>query len=247
MNGEKNSPDRIFRADEYRLPPLLPGRLIRRYKRFLADVSLDSGETVTAHCPNSGSMKGCAVEGARAWLSVSSNPKRKYPHTWELTRVGQTYIGINTLVPNRLVKQAASAGMIPDLAGYDRVRSEVKTSDGTRLDLVLEGGGRRTCYVEIKNCTLVEQGRALFPDAVTTRGQKHLDELSDLARQGNRAVIFYLIQRTDARTFCPADAIDPVYGRKLRSAVEKGVELLAMDTCISPLVIALNGRIPARL
>ncbi len=233
--------------DGYHLPPLITGRLIKRYKRFLADVKLDSQETVTAHCPNSGSMRGCAVSGARVWLSRSNNPKRKYPLTWELIKLPETFIGINTMVPNRLVRQSVEMGLISELSGYDTVKAEVKTSAHTRLDLALEKKGRKTCYVEIKNCTLVEDGVAMFPDAVTTRGQKHLEELETLVADGHRGVIFYLIQRTDARVFRPADGIDPAYGEKLRKAVGNGVEIITRDTRISPQRIALGNAVPVDL
>lgn len=233
--------------DGYKLPELIKGKLIKRYKRFLADVEMETGEVITAHCPNSGSMKGCAIEGAPVWLSVSDNPKRKYPHTWELIQAPQTLIGINTLVPNRLVKLSIENGLIPELNGYETVRSEVKTSDHTRLDLMLESSEKPNCYIEIKNCTLVEEGRAMFPDAVTTRGQKHLYELMDLAAQGFRAVIFYLIQRTDARVFSPADGIDPDYGEGLRKAMKNGVEILAKDTLIDMELIQINRSIPVDL
>ncbi|MCD4675136.1 MAG: DNA/RNA nuclease SfsA, partial [Desulfobacula sp.] len=186
------------------LPPLIEGRLIKRYKRFLADIELDTGKKVTAHCPNSGSMKGCAIPGSQVWLSVSDNPKRKYKHTWELTKVPETMIGINTLVPNKLVKQSIENGLIEELSGYDRVKAEVKTSRHTRLDLLLENETKEKCYVEIKNCTLVEEGTAMFPDAVTVRGQKHLDELEHLVSLGHRGIIFFLIQRMDAKAFKPA-------------------------------------------
>lgn len=233
--------------DGYKLPKLIKGKLIRRYKRFLADVEMETGEVITVHCPNSGSMKGCAIEGAPVWLSVSDNPKRKYPHTWELVQAPQTLIGVNTLVPNRLVKFSIENGLVPELKGYDAVKSEVKTSDHTRLDLMLESSERQNCYIEIKNCTLVEHGVAMFPDAVTTRGQKHLQELIDLAAQGFRAVIFYLVQRTDARVFKPADEIDPDYGKGLRKAVKNGVEILVKDTVIDMDLIRINRSIPVDL
>jgi len=229
------------------LPSLIAGILIQRYKRFLADVRLETGETVTAHCPNSGSMKGCAIPGSPVWLSQSDNPKRKYPYTWELARVGQTFIGINTLLPNRLVKHAIENRLIDELAGYDRVTAEVKTSPHTRLDLLLENRAGRNCYVEIKNCTLVEEGTAMFPDAVTTRGQKHLDELDHLVSLGHRGVIFFLIQRMDARVFKPAETIDAVYAEKLKKAVKNGVEIMAMDTAISLQSIRIRRAIPVNL
>ncbi len=229
------------------LPPLMEGRLIKRYKRFLADVELDTGETVTAHCPNSGSMKGCAIPGSRVWLSESNNPKRKLKYTWELAQVPGSLIGINTQVPNKLVKTAVETGQIQELDGFNRARAEVKTSAHTRLDLFLENEAKEQCYVEIKNCTLVEEGVAMFPDAVTTRGQKHLDELVRLRAEGHRAVIFYLIQRTDARVFRPADAIDPVYGEKLRRAVAAGVEIITRDTRMDPVRICVNQAVPVCL
>ncbi|EMS78042.1 DNA/RNA nuclease SfsA [Desulfotignum phosphitoxidans] len=230
--------------DAYMLPPLLPGRLIKRYKRFLADICLDSGETVTAHCPNSGSMKGCAVPGCPVWLSVSDNPRRKLKYTWELIKTPASMIGINTLVPNRLVKKAIENHMISELNGYSHVRSEVKTSEGTRLDLVLEGAGKDRCYVEIKNCTLVEDGTAMFPDAVTLRGQKHLDELMHLVKTGHRGVIFYLIQRMDAARFTPAAMIDQQYADKLREAADNGVEIVIRDVQIDLERIRINRPVP---
>ncbi len=229
------------------MPPLIRGRLIKRYKRFLADVKIDTGDAVTVHCPNSGSMKGCAIEGAPVWLSTSDNPKRKYPNTWELIQAPETLIGINTMVPNRLVKLAVENNLIEELSGYDSVRAEVKTSEHTRLDLLLQSGEDEKCYVEIKNCTLVEDSVAMFPDAVTTRGQKHLQELEDLVASGHRGVIFYLIQRTDAIKFRPADAIDPVYGEKLRQAVKNGVEIVTRDVVITPEMICIGQKIEVDL
>ena len=231
----------------YPLPPLVQGVLIKRYKRFLADVDLGEAGIVTAHCPNSGSMKGCALPGSPVWLSQSDNPKRKLKYTWELAQVPGTLIGINTQIPNKLVKTSVENGEIEELSGFDRVKAEVKTSDHTRLDLVLEHSVGRKCYVEIKNCTLVEDGVAQFPDAVTTRGQKHLDELVRLVDQGHRGVIFYLIQRMDARVFCPAEAIDPVYAKKLRQARDRGVEIIIRDTLIDTSRIRVNRAIPLSL
>lgn len=235
----------------YELPPLIQGRLVKRYKRFLADVELEDGSVVTAHCPNSGSMKGCKEEGAPVWISESDNPRRKLKYTWEVLRTRESYIGINTMVPNRLVRDAAAAGAIEELAMYSKVTPEVKTSEGTRLDLMLEDDEGNRCYVEIKNCTLVEDGIAMFPDAVTTRGQKHLDELVELKKAGHRAVIFYLIQRMDAGSFTPAAAIDPVYADKLSRAADCGVEIITRDVTIDPDAvpgrICLNNRVPVTL
>jgi sugar fermentation stimulation protein A len=231
----------------YDLPPLISGHLIKRYKRFLADVRLDTGETVTAHCPNSGSMKGCAVPGCPVWLSVSDNPRRKLKYTWELIQTPASMIGINTLVPNRLVKTAVADGGIQELGRYETIRSEVTTRKGTRLDLALTDPDRRNCYVEIKNCTLVEDGTALFPDAVTVRGQKHLDELTDLVAEGHRGVIFYLIQRMDAARFSPAAKIDPAYAGKLSRARDHGVEIITRDVVIDPVQIRINRSVPVIL
>ncbi|WP_320044729.1 DNA/RNA nuclease SfsA [uncultured Desulfobacter sp.] len=228
----------------YELPPLIKGKLLKRYKRFLADIELGNGEVVTAHCPNSGSMKGCAQPGAEAWISQSTNPKRKLKYTWELTRINGTFIGINTLVPNRLVKASVENNLIPELSGYSQVKSEVKTSEHTRLDLMLESDNKASCFVEIKNCTLVENGIARFPDAVTTRGQKHIQELVKLADEGHRAVLFFLVQRTDADRFTPAADIDPEYAKKLMQARLKNVEIIIRDVAFNldadPTLICLN-------
>lgn len=224
--------------------PLIKGELIRRYKRFLADVRLEDDQVVTAHCPNTGSMTGCAEPGWPVYLSPQDNPNRKLKYTWELVQAPDSLVGVNTAVPNRLVKTAAGYGAIEALAGYENIRSEVKVGAHTRLDLVLESPERRTCFVEIKNCTLVEAGIAFFPDAVTTRGQKHLDELARLTGQGARGVIFYLVQRMDGEQFKPADHIDPEYGRMLRQVVEAGVEAVACDVKIDLERIRIHRSVP---
>lgn len=226
--------------------PLYSGRLIRRYQRFLADVLLDSGETVTAHCPNSGSMKGCNLPGSRVYLSASSNPKRKYRHTWELVESDGVWAGINTGLPNRIVHEAIDAGEIPELSGYDAIRPEVPYGTGSRIDLLLTGQ-RPPCYVEVKNVTMVENDMALFPDAVTTRGQKHLRELMEVVRRGERGVIFFLVQRPDAASVAPADSIDPEYGRLLRLATAEGVEALAYRAEVTPDAIRVSCRLPLTL
>jgi len=231
----------------YELPHLIQGKLVKRYKRFLADIELETGEIIIAHCANSGSMRGCADPGSPVWISQSDNPKRKLKYTWELIQSKDSMIGVNTLVPNRLVKASIENGLISEFREYTKVTAEVKTSDHTRLDLLLENGAGNRCYVEIKNCTLVEEGVAMFPDAVTTRGQKHLDELVELKRQGHRAVIFYLIQRMDALEFTPAAMIDAVYAQKLHNAVENGVEIITRDTVIDTGCIALRRAVPVRL
>ena len=208
---------------------------------------LENGTTVTAHCPNTGRMTDCCEPGRPVYLSVHDNPKRKYPHTWELIQMPDSLVGVNTLVPNRLVKQAVRTGQVAELAGYAEVHSEVRMGARSRVDLMLQDDKRGTCHVEIKNCTMVRDGRACFPDAVTARGLKHLHELAALVSERNRSVMFYLIQRMDAEAFRPADDIDPAYGEALRQAVAQGVEILAYDVQIDLRGIRLNRRRPCRL
>lgn len=224
-------------------PDLIKGTLVKRYKRFLADVELENGETVTAHCPNSGSMTGCCEPGRPVYLSFHDNPKRKLKYTWELIDMPSSLVGVNTLVPNRLVKKSVEAELVKELAGYEKVESEVKAGENSRIDLMLSNGENDRCYVEIKNCTLVENGTAYFPDAVTSRGLKHLNELRNLVARGFRCAMFYLIQRADADLFKPADHIDPAYGDGLRLAVKNGVEVLVYDVDIDLKGIALNRAI----
>ena len=228
-------------------PELIPGILIRRYKRFLADVELKDGTIVTAHCPNTGSMAGCSQPGQPVYLSTHNNPKRKLKYTWELIKMPTSLVGVNTLVPNRLVVESIRAGVVPELSGYESVDQEVKINDHTRLDFMLTGYRGKRCYGEIKNCTLVNDGVAAFPDAVTARGLKHIAELEALAESGHRCVMFYFIQRMDARVFKPADHIDPEYGKGLRRALRSGVEILAYDVTIDLDGIRLNRRIPYEL
>jgi sugar fermentation stimulation protein A len=228
-------------------PPLTTGTLIRRYQRFLADVALVDGTVVTAHCPNSGSMKGCAVPGSPVLLSLQDSPKRKLRYTWELVQVNGFWVGINTQHPNRLVREAIEAGEIVELRGYDSVRGEVPYGhERSRIDLLLSGE-RGLCYVEVKNVTLREGDRALFPDAVTERGQKHLRELQQMVAEGHRGVIFFLVQRDDTSSVSPADAIDPAYGRLLREVVANGVEALAYRATVTPTGITVTAPLPVIL
>ena len=224
-----------------KLPPLISGRLVKRYKRFLADVELADGAVVTAHCPNSGSMLGCNQTGSPVMLSTSPNINRKLPYTWELVKVSDYWIGLNTMLPNRLAEEGILSGVITELQGYEQLRREVPYgSERSRIDLLLEGKKGR-CFVEVKNVTMVEHGMALFPDAVTERGQKHLRELMEVVRNGHRGVILFTVQRGDGSAVAPADRIDPVYGRLLREAVQNGVEALAYRALVEPEEIRLTG------
>ena len=225
-------------------PELIPGTLVKRYKRFLADVRLRNGNLVTAHCANSGTMKECSEPGRPVYLSFHDNPKRKLKYTWEMIKMPTSLVGVNTLVPNRLVKKSIEDGLVEQLKGYENVKAEVKVSDKSRLDLMLTKGDKEKCFVEIKNCTLVKEEIAYFPDAVTTRGRKHLVELQRLAKEGNRSIIFFLVQRMDAKAFTSADNIDPAYGKELRKAKNSGVEIIVYDVIIDLEKIVLGKKIP---
>ncbi len=227
--------------------PLRRGRLVRRYQRFLADIELDDGSQVTAHCTNSGRMTTCCQPGWPVCLSKSHNPKRKLMYTWEMIHNGTCWIGINTTVPNRLAAEAVAAGQIPELGGYPLIEREKRYGQNSRIDLLLRDGQRR-CYVEVKNVTLLEpDGSVRFPDAVTERGRKHLHELMDMVRQGHRAVMLYIIQRTDGTCFRPAWEVDPAYAETLVEAVAAGVELLAYSAAVTPERIELAAPIPILL
>lgn len=226
--------------------PLIRGTLIRRYKRFLADVRLEDGQAVTAHCANTGSMMGCKEPGSIVYISQSDKAGRKLPYTWEMIRVGRTWVGINTLHPNQLVAEAVESKIIGELRGYRLARREVVTREGTRLDLRLDNGADN-CFVEVKNVTVAIESAAAFPDAVSERGTKHLKELIHLRRKGYRAAIVFVIQRNDCTYFRPADEIDAEYGRWLRRAVTAGVEVLPYQARVTPKEIVLTERLDARL
>ena len=230
-------------------PPLIEGRLLKRYKRFLADVELSDGNVITAHTANTGAMTGCCEPGSRVWLSRSENPKRKYPLTWEIIEVAPgVSCGINTMLSNKLVREAIESGFVTELSGYQSVRSEVRYgNENSRIDLLLESDppeNNPPCYVEVKNVTLVNNGVGLFPDAVTARGTKHLRELMFMVEQGTRAVIFYCVQRNDCLEVRPADTIDKLYGQTLRQALAAGVEALAYRFQVSPAEISPVQRLP---
>lgn len=226
--------------------PLSRAILVRRYKRFLADVRLDNGQELTIHCPNSGSMQSCSEPGSPVCYSTSDNPKRKYPNTLEMVHNGATWIGVNTSRSNEIVAEALRNGWIKELNQFDQLRKEIKTSEGSRLDLLLERGAEKI-YIEIKNCSLAEDRCALFPDAVTSRGTKHLTELARLVSEGHEGVIFFLVQRLDADHFAPAAAIDPLYARTLRDVHQRGVKILAYQAEVTPESIAVVRQLPVVL
>ncbi len=222
---------------------LVPGILICRYKRFLADVRLQSGNVVTAHCPNPGRMTTCCDPGRRVYLSRHNSIRRKYSYTWELIQMPGSMVGVNPVTANRIVHRSLCAGRIPLLAGYDAIHAEVSAGHGVRLDFLLEGA-EKTCFLEVKSCTLVENQVARFPDAVTVRGVKHLAHMQRLMSGGFRCVLLFLVQRTDAKIFRPADDVDPAYGRQLRAAVALGLEILVYDVRLDSSGIALNHPLP---
>lgn len=221
---------------------LTEGRLIKRYKRFLADVEMPDGSVVVAHCANSGSMLGCKAPGSRVLLSPNTNPKAKLDWRWEMVEVDGALVGINTSHPNRLVEEAIRAGTITELQGYETLRREVKYGVNSRIDILLEGPG--LCYVEVKNVTLKIGSEARFPDAVTARGTKHLAELSQMVADGHRSVMVYLVQRSDCDIFRPATDIDPTYADALVSAQQAGVEILCYTCSLSPTGIEVAGPMP---
>jgi sugar fermentation stimulation protein A len=228
--------------------PMLDGSLIRRYKRFLADVRLGNGRLVTVHCPNPGSMLGLAEPGWRVLLSDSGTATgRKLRFTWEAVRAGRSWVIVNTLRANQVAGEALRTGLIAELADLTHVEPEVRVSERSRIDFRLSSpGSTRPCYVEVKSVTLREDGVALFPDAVTLRGRRHLEELALLRRRA-RAVMLFLVMRADCRELAPADAIDPEYGRALRRVTASGVEVLAYDVHVSRNGATVGDRLPVRL
>lgn len=224
---------------------------LRRYKRFLADVQLEDGSVITVHCPNTGAMTNCLVPNSPCWISESSNPKRKYPFTWEIaTAPGGHKAGINTARANPLVEEGIRTGLIRQLQGYEHLRREVRYSEGSRIDFQLAGHPERPdqdCFVEVKSVTYgLEDGRGLFPDAVSDRASRHLRELISIAAAGHRAVLFFCVQHSGIDWVEPADEVDPLYGATLRNALEAGVEVIAYRTAISQQGITLEREIPFR-
>jgi sugar fermentation stimulation protein A len=228
------------------VPELKSAVLLRRYKRFLADIRLPTGEETTIHCPNTGSMKECIAQGSPCWFSVSDNPKRKYPYTWELATTPRGDLaGVNTGRANSLVVEAIESRVIDVLQGYQNLQTEVRYGEeSSRIDILLSTE-QELCYVEVKSVTLCdESGGGSFPDSVSVRGAKHLRELELMVTQGHRSVLIYCVQHTGIKHVSPADSIDPKYGKALRNAIEAGVEVYAYKAILSAQEITLTQRLP---
>lgn len=228
--------------------PLIPAVLLRRYKRFLADARLACGQEITAHVANPGSMLGLKDEGLKIWLEPNDDPKRKLKYAWRLVEhESGAFTGVDTGVPNRMLRAALEAGEVPGLEGYDHVRPEVRYGENSRIDFLLTGADRPDAYVEVKSVTLSRRdGIAEFPDSVTARGAKHLAELAAMVRAGHRAVMLYLVQRTDCHEVTLAADLDPAYAAAFAAAISEGVEVLAFDCRISPEAITLGQTLPFR-
>lgn len=224
---------------------LVHGTLVQRYKRFLSDIKLDDGIVVVAHCTNSGTMKSCLEVGAEVYLTPVNDPKRKTKFTWEMIKINGDWVGIHTGNPNKLAFEAISEGSIPELTGYTKVKREVKFGD-SRFDVYAENEHEK-CFVEVKNVSMKEGRYALFPDAVTTRGQKHLKTLMEVKAQGIRAVMLYVIQRSDVEIFGPAKEIDSNYAKALKEAFEFGVEIIPMQAKVTPESIKFVRKLPFEL
>ncbi len=224
--------------------PLVRGVLVQRYKRFLADIVLDTGEAITAHCPNPGAMLGLSTPGLPVWVSRSDNPNRKLPHTLELVEADGGLAGVNTMLPNRLVAEALANGVIAELAGYPTVRPEVKYGAASRVDFLLTAPDRPACWLEVKNVHLRRTpGLAEFPDCVAARSTRHLEELEAMVAAGDRAVALFVVQRTDCDRFAACRALDPAFAAGLDHAAEAGVEVLVYACEISSDGVAIDHRI----
>lgn len=227
--------------------PLIRGRLIKRYKRFLSDHEIDGGAVVVAHCANPGAMLGLDEPGSEVWLSPSRNPARKLKYSWELLRVDGSLVGVNTAHPNAIVAEAIEAGKIPQLCGYESLRREVNYGKNSRIDILLEAHGRPPCYVEIKNVHLKRDAGAEFPDSITARGAKHLVEMADMVAAGARAVMVYLVQREDCESFAIAGDIDPTYAATYERARAAGVETICYSCKLTTRSITLDRALPVHL
>lgn len=227
----------------YFSPPLVSGRLIKRYKRFLADIALDSGEVIAAHCANPGALLGGTTPGLRVWVSHHPSSSRKLSYSWHLVEIDGVLVGVNTSLPNRLAEEAILAGKIGELAGYETLKREVRYGENSRIDLLLASPDKPPCYVEVKNVHLKRGEAAEFPDCVTARGAKHLRELETVAAKGARAVMLYVIQRNDCGYFQLAADIDPVYAATATHAFSRGVEVLAYACAVSVEGIEIERRV----
>lgn len=225
--------------------PLVHGRLVKRYKRFLADIKLDNGSIVKAHCTNSGSMNSCIEQNAEVYISVANDPKRKTKYTWEMIFINKSWIGVHTTRPNQLVFDAIVKNEIPQLIGYNNVEKEVKIKD-SRLDIVAKNE-QETCYIEVKNASMKKGDCVLFPDAVTARGKKHLETLISLKEEGHRTVMIFVVQRSDVSEFGPAIEIDPLYSKTLKKAYKAGVEIIPLQAKITPYEIKISKQLPLKL
>lgn len=223
--------------------PLVRGTLVKRYKRFLADIDLEEGGSITAHCPNSGAMQGLTDEGTPVWVSKSSNPSRKLPYTWQMAEVEGTFVGMNTANPNPLVEAAIRSGVIPEFQGYEHLRREVPYGKNSRIDILLEDPSHALTYIEVKNVHWKRGTKVAFPSSVTTRGAKHMGELSDMVRQGHKAYVVYIVQRNDCDGFELAHDIDPHYGQETLKALESGVRALVYACDVNPNGIKISKRL----
>jgi sugar fermentation stimulation protein A len=223
--------------------PLLRGRLIKRYKRFLADIELEDGCLITAHCPNSGAMQGLTDPGTPVWISRASNPLRKLLYTWQMAEVEGIFVGMNTANPNQLVEDAIHSGVIVELQGYQSLRREVAYGKNSRIDILLENSSQPLTYVEVKNVHMKRGKNAAFPSSVTARGAKHMGELTEMVRQGHKAYVVYVVQRNDCDGFEIANDIDPYYGQETVKALENGVDALVYACEVSPERIRINKRL----
>lgn len=226
--------------------PLIRGSLISRYKRFLADIRLENGQLVTAHCPNPGRMTQCNAPGSPVLLSISDNPKRKLRYTLELVHSGTSWVGVHSLLANTIAEEGLRSGHIRELTGFELLKREVGYGRNSRADFLLQNDGQRV-YIEVKSVTLVEDGVAKFPDAVTARGRKHLYELAEVVAAGHRGVTLYIVQREDARSFTPAIDIDPAYAHAVQETAAQGVEILVYDCRVNETGIFLHNAIEWRL
>jgi sugar fermentation stimulation protein A len=227
--------------------PLIEGTLVRRYKRFLADVKLTNGQEVTVHCANPGSMTGCSEPGSKVLVSMALDPRRKFKHQLEIIYAGRIPVGIHTGRPNAVVAEAIGKGLIPELAGYSTLRREVLFGRDRRIDILLAGNGLRSCYVDVKGVSLANDEVAMFPDVVTENGEEQMSELVDIVREGRRAMVFFLAQRADVARFKISDSADPEYSQAIRDAVARGVELVCYRAKVTRRGIEIDRQVPVDL